>query len=76
MSADVLPSETIARTFGWRVVERRQQPGEQPARRRAEHAEAHVTGDVAVDRRHVGGDVVHLAQDPPGPVDHPLRRPR
>ena len=53
-------------------VERGEEPGEQPAGRGAEHAEAHVAGDLAVDRGHVGGDVLHLAQDPPGPLDDPL----
>ena len=71
MSADVLPSETMARTPGWRFSRAEQEAGEQPACRRAEDAEAHVTGDVTVDGGHVGGDVVHLAQDPPGPIDDP-----
>ena len=52
-------------------LEGRQEAREQPARRRAEDADAHVAGDVAVDRGDVGGDVVHLAQDAPGPVDDP-----
>ena len=71
MSADVLPSETIARTPGCCASRADEQAGEQPPRRGAEDAEADVAGDVAVDRGHVGGDVLHLAQDPPGPVDDP-----
>ena len=72
MRTDVLPSETIARTFGWRLVQRREEVGEQPPRGRAEDADAHVAGDLAVDRGDVGGDLVHLAQDPAGPLDDPL----
>ena len=53
-------------------LERRQQAGEQPAGRRAEHPEAHVTGDLAVEGGHVGRDVLDLTQDPPGAVDDAL----
>jgi hypothetical protein len=48
-----------------------EQAGEQPARRRPEHAEAHVADDVAVALSHLGGDVVELAQDPPSTLDDP-----
>ena len=48
-----------------------EQAGEQPARRRPEHAEAHVADDVAVTLGHLGGDVVELAQDPPSTLDDP-----
>ena len=33
------------------------------------HAEARLAGDLVAARRHVGGDVVELVQDPPGPLD-------
>ena len=48
-----------------------EQAGEEPARRRPEHAEADVADDVAVTLGHLGGDVVELAQDPPRPLDDP-----
>ena len=46
-----------------------EEAGEQPARRRAEHAETDVADDVAVALGHLGGDVVDLAQDAPRPLD-------
>ena len=43
--------------------------GMQPASRRADDTEAGLAGDLVAARRHVGGDVVQLVQDPPGPLD-------
>ena len=48
-----------------------EQAGEQPPSGRAEHPEAHVADDVTVALGHLGGDLVELAQHPPGALDHP-----
>ena len=44
----------------------------QPAGGGADHADAGVARHVVVERGDVGGDVVDLVQDPPGPLDDPL----
>ena len=72
MSTDVLPSETIARTLGWR--------SSSAASRRGSSQRAVVpripmrTSPVTWPSigGHVGGDLVHLAQDAAGPLDDPL----
>ena len=53
-----------------RPGERREQRGHQPATGRSDDADAGVAGGVGAPRRHVGGDRVQLALDPPRPVDH------
>ena len=48
-----------------------EEPGEQPPSGRAEHPEAYITDDVTVALGDLGGDLVQLAQHPPGALDHP-----
>ena len=69
MSADVLPSDTIARTPGWRAsrAESRRGSSHRAVVPRMPRRTSPVTSPST--GRHVGGDVLHLAQDPPGPVD-------
>ncbi len=43
----------------------------QPSRGRADHPDAALTRHHRVAAGHVGGDVVDLAQHPPGPLDDP-----
>ncbi len=47
-----------------------EEAGEQPPSGRAEHPEAYVADDVAVALGDLGGDLVELAQHPPGALDH------
>ena len=42
---------------------------QQPAGGRADDAEAGVAGDLVAPRRHFGGEVLQLVQDPPGTID-------
>ncbi len=67
----VLPSWTIGWTSGWSRRDGAEQLRHQPAGGGADHPDAGLAGDVGVERGHVGGDVVDLVQDPPGPLDDP-----
>ena len=71
MSADVLPSETMARTPGWRVSRagRRRGSSQRAVVPRMPRRTSPVT--LPSTGRDVGGDVLHLAEDPPGPIDDP-----
>ena len=65
----VLPSWTSCAPADGRGRAAASSCGHQPAGGGADDTEAGLAGDVGVARRHVGGDVVHLVQDPTGALD-------
>ena len=67
-----MASTTITCTFGCARGDRLEHEGHEPARRRADAAEAHGAGDLVAQRGHVGVERVELGLDVPGPADHGL----
>ena len=52
------------------LTHQRQELGHQPTGGGADHTEARVATDRIAATRHVGRDVIHLAQDAAGPFHH------
>ena len=48
-----------------------EEPRDQPACRRSDHADPRLAGHLGVPARHVCGDVVELVEDASGSFDHP-----
>ena len=69
MSDVVLPSCTIGCTFGWAYSHGAEQGRHQPTCSGSDRPDAGLTGDV-VQRGNVGRDVVELADDASGALDH------
>ena len=65
----MLPSWMVTCTRGWARGDLAEQLRQQPAGGGADDPEPRVAGDLVAARRHLGGEILELVQDPAGPID-------